>query len=105
MRTHSSYASQACYGIFFISCLSQVTLILRHLWQTKFQGNLILFQQYVFQVAEKGTLLLVFDSNKRSFKKEVSNHNKDIMTNERLQSLGPLLDRKLRSPLDEAARL
>jgi len=30
----------ACFGIFFIACLSQVTLILRHLWQTKFQGKL-----------------------------------------------------------------
>jgi hypothetical protein len=30
----------ACFGIFFISCLSKVTLILRHLWKTKFQGML-----------------------------------------------------------------
>jgi hypothetical protein len=31
----------ACFGIFFISCLSKVTLILRHLWKTKFQGMLM----------------------------------------------------------------
>jgi hypothetical protein len=33
-------AVYACFGIFFISCLSKVTLILRHLWKTKFQGML-----------------------------------------------------------------
>jgi hypothetical protein len=30
----------ACFGIFFISCLSQVTLILRHLPQPEFRGKL-----------------------------------------------------------------
>jgi hypothetical protein len=29
-----------CFGIFFMLCLSQVTLILRHQWQTKFQEKL-----------------------------------------------------------------
>jgi hypothetical protein len=30
----------ACFGIFFIACLPKVTLILRYLWKTKFQGKL-----------------------------------------------------------------
>lgn len=40
--TASSLNSVVCarFGIFFISSLSNVTLILRHPWQTNFQGNL-----------------------------------------------------------------
>jgi hypothetical protein len=33
-------AVYACFGIFFIACLPKVTLILRYLWKTKFQGKL-----------------------------------------------------------------
>src|SRR5471032_178206 len=33
-------AVYACFGIFFISSLSKVTSILRHLWKAKFRGKL-----------------------------------------------------------------
>jgi hypothetical protein len=33
-------AVYACLGIFFISSLSKVTSILRHLWKAKFRGKL-----------------------------------------------------------------
>jgi hypothetical protein len=39
-------AVYACFGIFFIACLPKVTLILRYLWKTKFQGKLRLRQKW-----------------------------------------------------------